>query len=67
MKSLLKTIFVVSIFIMKIESIALSIALVLWLVGLFGVTGGDVLRILAIFLGTFTVSLVSFVIADMKK
>lgn len=67
MKSLLITIFVVSIFIMKIESIALSIALVLWLVGLFGVTGGDVLRILAIFLGTFTVSLVSFVIADMKK
>ena len=67
MKSLLKTIFVVSIFIMKIESIALSIALVLWLVGLFGVTGGDVLRVLAIFLGTFTVSLVSFVIAEMKK
>lgn len=67
MKSLLTTIFVVSIFIMKIESIALSIALVLWLVGLFGVTGGDVLRVLAIFLGTFTVSLVSFVIADMKK
>lgn len=67
MKSLLKSVFVVSIFIMKIESIALSIALVLWLVGLFGVTGGDVLRILAIFLGTFIVSLVSFVIADMKK
>lgn len=67
MKSLLTTIFVVSIFIMKIESIALSIALVLWLVGLFGVTGGDVLRVLAIFLGTFTVSLVSFVIAEMKK
>lgn len=67
MKSLLKTIFVVSIFIMKIESIALSIALVLWLVGLFGVTGGDVLRVLFTFLGTFTVSLASFVIADMKK
>lgn len=67
MKSLLKTIVIVSIFIMKIESVALSIALVLWLVGLFGVTGGDVLRILAIFLGTFTVSLASFVIADMKK
>ena len=32
MKSLLKSIFVVSIFIMKIESVALSIALVLWLV-----------------------------------
>ena len=67
MKSLLKTIFIVSIFIMKIESVALSVALVLWLVGLFGVTGGDILRVLAAFLGTFTVSLVSFVIADMKK
>lgn len=67
MKALLKSVFVVSIFIMKIESLALSIALVLWLVGLFGVTGGDVLRVLAAFLGTFTVSLVSFVIADMKK
>lgn len=67
MKALLKSVFVVSIFIMKIESLSLSIALVLWLVGLFGVTGGDVLRVLAIFLGTFTVSLVSFVIADMKK
>lgn len=67
MKSLLKSIFVVSIFIMKIESLALSIALVLWLIGLFGVTGSDVLRVLAIFLGTFTVSLASFVIADMRK
>lgn len=67
MKSLLKSIFVVSIFIMKIESLALSIALVLWLIGLFGVTGSDVLRVLAIFLGTFTVSLVSFVIADIRK
>lgn len=67
MKALLKSVFVVSIFIMKIESFALSIALVLWLVGLFGVTGGDVLRVLAVFLGTFIVSLTSFVIADMKK
>lgn len=67
MKSLLKSIFIVSIFIMKIESLALSIALVLWLVGLFGVTGGDVLMVLFAFLGTFTVSLVSFVIADMRK
>lgn len=67
MKGLLKSIFVVSIFIMKIESVALSVALVLWLIGLFGVTGGDVLRVLFAFLGTFTVSLASFVIADMRK
>lgn len=67
MKALLKSVFVVSIFLMKIESIALSIALVLWLVGLFGVTGSDVLRVLAVFVGTFIVSLASFVIADMRK
>ena len=67
MKSLLKSVFVASIFIMKIESIALSIALALWLIGLFGVTGNDVLRVLFVFVGTFIVSLASFVIADMRK
>lgn len=67
MKALLKSVFVVSVFLMKIESLALSIALVLWLVGLFGVTGSDVLRVLAVFVGTFIVSLAAFVIADMKK
>lgn len=67
MKALFASVFVVSIFIMKIESLALSIALVLWLIGLFGVTGSDVLRVLFTFLGTFTVSLASFVIADMRK
>lgn len=67
MKELLKSVFIVSLFLMKIESIALSIALVLWLVGLFGVTGNDVLRVMAIFLGTFTVSIASCVIAKMRK
>ena len=67
MKALLKSVFVVSVFLMKIESLALSIALVLWLVGLFGVTGSDVLRVLFVFLGTFTVLLASFVIADIRK
>ena len=67
MKSIFYSIFVVSVFLMKIESLALSIALVLWLVGLFGVTGSDVLRVLAVFVGTFIVSLASFVIADMRK
>lgn len=67
MRELLKSVFVVSVFLMKIESLALSIALVLWLVGLFGVTSSDVLRVLAVFVGTFTVSLASFVIAEMRK
>lgn len=66
MRALLKSVFVVSVFLMKIESLALSIALVLWLVGLFGVTGSDVLRVMAVFLGTFTVSLASFVIAEVR-
>lgn len=67
MKALLKSVFVVSVFLMKIESLALSIALVLWLVGLFGVTGSDVLRVLFVFVGTFIVSLAAFVIADVRK
>lgn len=67
MKGLLKSVFAVSVFLMKIDSIAFSIALVLWLVGLFGVTGSDVLRVLFVFVGTFIVSLASFVIADMRK
>lgn len=67
MKELLKTMFITSLFIVKIEIIALSVALVLWLVGLFGVTGGDVSRVLGILLGGFTVSLVLFVIIAMKK
>lgn len=67
MKELLKSVFIVSLFLMKIESVALSIALVLWLVGLFGVTGSDVLRVMAIFLGTFTVSIAACVIAKMRK
>lgn len=67
MKALLYTVSIVLILALKVELIALAIAAVLWLIGLFGVTGGDVLRVLAAFLGTLTVSLASFVIADMKK
>lgn len=67
MKALLYTVSIVLILVMKVEIIALAIAAALWLVGLFGVTGGDVLRVLAAFLGTFIVSLASFVIADMRK
>lgn len=67
MKALLYTVSIVLILAMKVELIALAISAVLWLIGLFGVTGGDVLRVLAAFLGTFIVSLASFVIADMKK
>lgn len=67
MKALLYTVSIVLILAMKVELITLAIAAVLWLVGLFGVTGGDVLRILGILLGTFAVSLVAYVSAELKK
>ena len=67
MKALLYTVSIVLILAMKVELIMLAIAAVLWLVGLFGVTGGDVLRILGILLGTFAVSLVAYVSAELKK
>ena len=67
MKTFLYTISIALILVMKVELIALAIAAVLWLVGLFGVTGGDVLRIICILLGTFAVSLVAYVSAELRK
>lgn len=43
------------------------IGVVLWFMGLFGVTGGDVLRLIGLTLGTFAVSLVAYVSAELKK
>jgi hypothetical protein len=67
MKALLYTVSIVLILAMKVELIALAIASVLWLIGLFGVTGGDVLRLIGLTLGTFAVSLVAYVSAELKK
>lgn len=67
MKALLYTVSIVLILAMKVELIALAIAAVLWLIGLFGVTGGDVLRLAGLTLGTFAVSLVAYVSAELKK
>lgn len=67
MKALLYTISIVLILALKVELIALAIAAVLWLIGLFGVTGGDVLRLIGLTLGTFAVSLVAYVSAELKK
>lgn len=67
MKALLYTVSIVLILVMKVEFIALAIAAVLWLIGLFGVTGGDVLRLVGITLGTFAVSLAAYVSADLRK
>ncbi len=48
----------------KVASIALAIALILWLIGLFGITGSDVLIVLFATIGLYTTSAVLFVIAE---
>ena len=48
----------------KVASIALAIALILWLIGLFGITGSDVLRVLFATIGLYTTSAWLFVIAE---
>ena len=67
MKALLYTVSIILILAMKVELIALAIAAVIWLIGLFGVTGSDVLRLIGLTLGTFAVSLVAYVSAELKK
>lgn len=51
----------------KVASVALAIALILWLIGLFGITGADVLRILFTVIGLYTTSIMLFVIAEVKN
>lgn len=51
----------------KVASIALAIALILWLIGLFGITGADVLRVLFAVIGIYTTSIMLFVIAEVKN
>jgi hypothetical protein len=51
----------------KVASVALAITLILWLIGLFGITGGDVLRVLFAVIGLYTTSIMLFVIAEAKK
>lgn len=51
----------------KVASIALAIALILWLIGLFGITGGDVLRVLFAMIAIYATSIILFVIAESKE
>lgn len=67
MKTFLYTVSIALILVMKIELIALAIVAVFWLIGLFGATGGDVLRLIGLTLGTFAVSLAAYVSAELKK
>lgn len=67
MKGLLLIIAVVFGFIGKIASIAFAIALILWLIGLFGITGSDVLRVLFAMVGLYATSIVLFLIAEAQN
>lgn len=67
MKGLLLIIGVVLGLMGKVASVALAIALILWLIGLFGITGADVLRVLFAVIGLYTTSIMLFVIAEVKN
>lgn len=51
----------------KVASVALAIALILWLIGLFGITGGDVLRVLFAVIGLYATSIILFVISEAQN
>lgn len=51
----------------KVASVALAIALILWIIGLFGITGSDVLRVLFTMVAIYATSIMLFVIAKVKN
>lgn len=51
----------------KVASGALAIALILWLIGLFGITGSDVLRVLFTMIAIYATSITLFVIAEAQN
>lgn len=51
----------------KVASVALAIALILWLIGLFGITGSDVLRVLFTMIAIYATSITLFVIAEAQN
>lgn len=67
MKGLLLIISAVFGLIGKVASTALATVLILWLIGLFGITGSDVLRVLFTVIGLYTTSAVLFVIVESQK
>ena len=67
MKGLLLIISAVLGLIGKVASTALAITIILWLIGLFGITGSDVLRVLFTVIGLYTTSIMLFVIAESKE
>lgn len=51
----------------KVASVALAIALILWLIGLFGITGSDALKVLLIVIEFYATSVILFVMAESKE
>ena len=51
----------------KVASIALTIAIILWLIGLFGITGSDALKVLLIVIEFYATSIILFVMAEAKN
>lgn len=51
----------------KVASVALAIALTLWLIGLFGITGADVLRVLFAVIGLYATSIILFIISEVQN
>lgn len=64
MKGLLLIISAVFGLIGKVASVTLAIVLMLWIIGLLGITGSDVLIVLFATIGLYTTSAVLFVIAE---
>lgn len=48
----------------KAISVVLAIAIILWLIGLFGITGSDVLIVLFAMIGLYIASAILFVIVE---
>lgn len=67
MKGLLLIISAVFGLIGKVASVALAIAIILWLIGLFGITGSDVLRVLFTMVIIYATSIILFVIVESKE
>lgn len=64
MKGLLLIVGVLLAIVAKVISVVLAIAIILWLIGLFGINGSDVLIVLFTMIGLYIVSAILFVIVE---
>lgn len=64
MKGLLLIVGALFAIVAKVISVVLAIAIILWLIGLFGITGSDVLIVLFAMIGLYIASAILFVIVE---